>query len=67
MWGTAPAVVGTDCWARTADPRNLPGRRKLKERIQLRHVLGVMTHRALFSRNRPQLQIFINMTASGAK
>ncbi len=29
--GTDPAVVGTDCSARTADHRNLPGRRKLEE------------------------------------
>lgn len=33
MWGTVPAVVGTDCSARTADPRNLPGRRKLQEKV----------------------------------
>lgn len=32
-WGTAPAVVGTDCSARTADPRNSPGRRKLQEKV----------------------------------
>ena len=33
MWGTAPAGVGTDCSARTADPRNSPRGRKLKENI----------------------------------
>lgn len=31
MWDTDPAAVGTDCWARTADPRNLPVKNKLKK------------------------------------
>lgn len=32
MRGTDPAVVGTDCSVRTADPRNLPGQRQLQKK-----------------------------------